>query len=172
MIDMGGEPYLIASTVICLLAQRLVRTICPECKVPYKPSDDEILAMGMSLAEGASKSFFHGKGCKNCRETGYKGRVGVFELLMNTHDIKELITRGAPMSDLFAAAKAQGMRTMMQDGLEKILRGITTPTEVIHAVYTAASVESPEARAMAEAVAAQAEESTPQESGDQSSIVG
>src|SRR5258708_27417901 len=140
MIDMGGEPYLIASTVICILAQRLVRTICQDGKQPFKPTDDELLAMGLSLDEGKSKTFFHGKGCKACRETGFKGRVGVFELLMNTHEFKELITHNASMNDLFAAAHAQGMRTMMQDGLEKVLRGSTTPTEVIHAVYTAAAM--------------------------------
>jgi type II secretory ATPase GspE/PulE/Tfp pilus assembly ATPase PilB-like protein len=144
MIDMGGEPYLIASTVICILAQRLVRTICQECKQPYKPTDDELLAMGLSLEEGKTKTFYHGKGCKACRETGYKGRVGVFELLMNTHEFKELITHNASMNDLFAASRAQGMRTMMQDGLEKVLRGITTPMEVIHAVYTAAAMETKE----------------------------
>ncbi len=138
MLDMGGEPYLIASTVICILAQRLVRTICPECKEAYKPTDDEVLQLGMSLEEGAGKKFFHGKGCKNCRETGFKGRVGVFELLMNTHQIKDLVTHNAPVAALFKASREQGMRTMIEDGLEKVLRGITTPTEVIHAVYTAA----------------------------------
>ena len=142
MIDMGGEPYLIASTVVCILAQRLVRTICPECKQAYKPTEDEILALGMTLKEGAAQTFYHGKGCNNCRETGYKGRVGVFELLMNTRDFKELITKNATMNELFRAADSQGMRTMLQDGLEKVKAGITTPSEVIHAVYTAASIES------------------------------
>ena len=142
MIDMGGEPYLIASTVICTLAQRLVRTICPECKEPYKPTDDEALALGMSLAEAKSVTFYHGKGCSNCRETGYKGRVGVFELLANNLQTRELITRGAPMTELLQAAKSQGMRTMIQDGLDKVRAGITTPSEVIHAVYTAATLET------------------------------
>jgi len=138
MMDMGGEPYLIASTVICTLAQRLVRTICPECKVPYEPTEDEILALGLSLEEAPRHRFFHGRGCRNCRETGFKGRVGVFELLMNTHEVKEVITHGGSSLYLAEAARAQGMRTMMQDGLEKVLRGITTPGEVIRAVYTSA----------------------------------
>ena len=137
MVDMGGEPYLIASTVICILAQRLVRTICPECKEPYKPTDEEILALGMSLEEGAKHVFHHGRGCRNCRETGYRGRIGVFELLRNTHTIKELITHNGSMLDIYKAARAEGMRTMMEDGLQKVLRGITTPAEVIRAVYTA-----------------------------------
>jgi len=144
MVDMGGEPYLIASTVICILAQRLVRIICPECKEKYTPTEDELLAMGLSLEEGAKQTFYHGKGCRNCRETGYKGRTGVFELLMNTRQIKELITHNAPAMDIFQAARAQGMRTMMEDGLDKVLRGITTPAEVIHAVYTAAGMDAPQ----------------------------
>src|SRR2546421_1659604 len=152
MVDMGGEPYLIASTVVCIMAQRLVRTICPECKEKYTPTEDEVLALGMSLEEGKSQTFYQGRGCKNCRETGFKGRLGVFELLMITHDIKELITSNAPMTDLFAASKKQGMRTMMQDGLEKVLRGITTPTEVIHAVYTSAAMDAPVAPAAEEPV--------------------
>jgi type II secretory ATPase GspE/PulE/Tfp pilus assembly ATPase PilB-like protein len=142
MVDMGGEPYLIASTVVCILAQRLVRLICPECKEPYKPTEDELLALGLSLEEGAKHTFYHGRGCKNCRDTGYKGRVGVFELLMNTHRIKELVTHNASTMNLFRAARAQGMRTMMEDGLDKVLRGLTTPNEVIHAVYTAASLDT------------------------------
>lgn len=150
MVDMGGEPYLIASTVVCILAQRLVRVICPECKTTYQPTDDELLAMGLTLEEGAKKTFYHGKGCRNCRETGYKGRTGVFELLMNTHAIKELVTRNASAMELYRAARAQGMRTMMEDGMDKVLRGITTPTEVIHAVYTAAGLDAPQETPSAE----------------------
>lgn len=158
MIEMGGEPYLIASTVVCILAQRLVRVICPECKTAYKPTDDEVLALGMTLEEGATKTFYHGRGCKNCRETGYKGRVGVFELLRNTHAVKEVITRNRPIMELFQVARAQGMRTMLEDGLDKVLRGVTTPHEVVQAVYTAAGldleIEDDEAAEPAEAVEA------------------
>jgi type II secretory ATPase GspE/PulE/Tfp pilus assembly ATPase PilB-like protein len=143
MVDMGGEPYLIAATVICILAQRLVRTICPQCKQPYTPTEDEILQLGLSPKEAAEKTFWHGKGCSACRETGYKGRVGVFELLMNTRPIKELVTSNASALALQRAARKQGMRTMMEDGLDKALRGITTPAEVIRAVYSVADLEMP-----------------------------
>jgi type II secretory ATPase GspE/PulE/Tfp pilus assembly ATPase PilB-like protein len=142
MIDMGGEPYLIASTVVCILAQRLVRTICPECKSPYTPTEDELFPLGLTPQEAKGITFYHGKGCKNCRETGYKGRVGVFELLMNNLQLRELITHGASMTDLLQAARSQGMRTMIQDGLDKVKAGITTPSEVVHAVYTAAQLEA------------------------------
>jgi len=135
MMDMGGEPYLIASTVVCILAQRLVRVICPECKEPYTPTEDEILALGLKPSDLINKKIYHGAGCKKCRDTGYKGRTGVFELLMNGHTIRDLITHRASSREIFQAAREQGMRTMMEDGLNKIFQGITTPSEVIHAVY-------------------------------------
>src|SRR5205085_4329801 len=106
-----------------ILAQRLVRVICPQCKEPYKPNEDELFALGMTPKEAATKTFYHGKGCNNCRNTGTKGRIGVFELLMNTHRMRELITRGAPVYEVMKAAKAQGYRTMMDDGLDKVTRG-------------------------------------------------
>jgi type II secretory ATPase GspE/PulE/Tfp pilus assembly ATPase PilB-like protein len=143
MIDMGGEPYLIASTVVCILAQRLVRVICPQCKEPYKPTEDEIFALGMTPQQAATKTFFHGKGCNNCRTTGYKGRVGVFELLMNTQKTRQIITQGADLQKLTIAARGQGMRNMMEDGLDKLFRGVTTPSELIHAVYTSAGLDAP-----------------------------
>lgn len=138
MLDMGGEPYLIASTVRCVLAQRLVRVVCKECREPYEPTADEVLALGLPLSAARDRAFYHGRGCKACRETGYKGRIGVFELLMNSPTLKQLITQRASALEMHRAARAQGFRTMMEDGLQKVLAGITTPSEVIHAVYTAA----------------------------------
>lgn len=143
MSDMGGEPYLVAATVVCILAQRLVRVICPECKEPYTPTDDEMLQMGLRLDDPRRSSFFHGRGCDRCKQTGFHGRIGVFELLQNTHRLKELITRQAQLLDLHAEARRQGMRTMMEDGLDKALQGITTPGEVIQAVYTTALRDTP-----------------------------
>ena len=145
MIDMGGEPYLIASTVVCILAQRLVRVICPECREPYKPTGDEVFALGLTPEQAAGSTFYHGKGCNACRSTGFKGRVGVFELLMNSQRMRELITRNATMGELQKAARAQGLKTMLEDGLDKVLRGVTTPSEVIYAVFTSAGMDIPEA---------------------------
>jgi len=143
MLDMGGEPYLIASTVLCVLGQRLVRVICPECKEKYTPTDDEILALNLAPQEGRTRTFYHGRGCKACRETGFKGRIGVFELLTNSPDLKVLVTQRASALEMHRVARAQGFRTMMEDGLKKVLEGVTTPSEVIHAVYTAALMEPP-----------------------------
>jgi type II secretory ATPase GspE/PulE/Tfp pilus assembly ATPase PilB-like protein len=144
MADMGGEPYLVASTVVAILGQRLVRVICPECKAAYEPTDDEILALGLTLEDGRRRNFFKGKGCTACRNTGLKGRVGVFELLMNTHQVKELVSRRASAMELHRAAKEQGMRTMLEDGLDKVLRGVTTAQEVIHAVYATNAMDNAE----------------------------
>ncbi len=127
---------------MCILAQRLVRVNCPECKEAYTPPPDEILALGLSLEEGAKKTFYRGRGCNNCRSTGFKGRTGVYELLNNAAEIKEVITHNRSALELAAAARAQGMRTMMEDGLDKVLRGITTASEVIRAVYTAATLDT------------------------------
>lgn len=160
MIDMGGEPYLIASTVVCILAQRLVRVICPECRESYKPTGDEIFALGLTPAQAAALTFYHGRGCNACRSTGFKGRVGVFELLMNSQRMRELITRNAPMGELQKAARAQGLKSMLEDGLDKVLRGVTTPAEVIHAVFTSAGIDIPEA---VEGEAAEPDEETESE---------
>lgn len=141
MLDMGGEPYLVASTVLCILAQRLVRVICPECKEKYEPTLDEILALGLSRESASRHTFYRGQGCKACRETGYRGRTGVFELLANSAPLKTLVAQRASSLELYRAARAQGFRTMMEDGLRKVLAGITTPDEVIRAVYTAALEE-------------------------------
>ena len=152
MVDMKCEPYLIASTMVCILAQRLVRNICPNCKENYLPEEDEVLALGIRLQDAAKLKFFHGRGCTNCRNTGYKGRTGVFELLTSSIPMRELIARGATTMEIFQQARAQGMRTMLEDGRDKVLRGITTPTEVIHAVYTSATApeEKPEDKAVFE----------------------
>jgi type II secretory ATPase GspE/PulE/Tfp pilus assembly ATPase PilB-like protein len=160
MMDMGGEPYLIASTVLCILAQRLVRVICPECRTRYTPTADELLAMGLPMDAATKHTFYKGAGCKTCRETGFKGRIGVFELLVNSPDLKALIARRAGAMEMHRLARAQGMRTMMEDGVDKVLAGITTPSEVIHAVYTAAMLDTP--------MTAPPEEVEDQEATDQS----
>ena len=161
IMDMGGEPYLVASTVLCILAQRLVRLICPKCRVPYTPTTDELLALGMPLDAARQHRFYRGAGCTACRETGFRGRVGVFELLVNGPDLKALIASRASAMEIYRLAREQGLRTMIEDGLEKVLAGLTTPSEVIHAVYTAAMLEPPTAtETPAEDEAAEASDSS------------
>jgi general secretion pathway protein E len=125
LIDMGVEPFLVASSLIGVLAQRLVRTICPFCKKPYKPSSDEIKELkGVNV-------LYRGEGCEQCMGTGYRGRTGIFELLIVDDDIRALISKNVPTNVIKKAAVEKGMDTLREDGLKKVREGITTLEEVI-----------------------------------------
>ena len=130
LIDMNIEPFLITSTLEAVLAQRLVRTICQNCKEPYQPDEAELREIGLSVEEAADKTFHRGRGCDLCNNVGYKGRTGIFELLIMNEDIRVLIIEKAQAKDIRAKAQEHGMKTMREDGLEKIYQGITTIEEV------------------------------------------
>ncbi len=137
MIDMEGEPYLIASTLQAVMAQRLVRTICPSCKTAVQPNADELLEIGLKPENVQGASIYQGRGCEACRNTGFKGRVGLFELLVSTPELREMIAKSATVGEIGAYARQkQKMRTMLEDGQAKVLAGITTPREVFSAVYS------------------------------------
>lgn len=136
MIDMQAEPYLIAGVLVAIMAQRLVRLNCPKCRKPYRPSDEEVLALGLTPEELAAATFYKGEGCAECRGTGYKGRIGVFELVLGTQEFRAAIARRAGLQELQQLARNQGYRSMLEDGREKAMRGWTTPEEVLRAVYT------------------------------------
>lgn len=138
--DMGVAPYLIASSVIGVLAQRLVRQICTRCRSQYTPHPVELEQLGLSENDAEKMTFHRGRGCAHCRNTGYYGRVGIFELMAMDNDIRHLIMSAATASDLRAAAIKGGMRTLRDDGLQKISSGMTTAEEVIRAVYTETDV--------------------------------
>jgi len=138
MFDMDAEPYLVASTLVAIMAQRLVRVNCPKCRKPFTPPEDELITLGITTELAGKAQFMKGEGCDECRKTGYKGRMGVFELVLATPQFKAAVAKGGNTAELLAAARQQGMRTMMEDGLQKILAGFTTPDEVLRAVYTAA----------------------------------
>jgi type II secretory ATPase GspE/PulE/Tfp pilus assembly ATPase PilB-like protein len=141
MIDMGGEPYLIASTLQAVMAQRLVRTICTKCKVQYKPPTDEIIEIGLDPARMANTPFYKGAGCEVCRQTGFKGRLGLFEVMISTPELRELIARQSSIKDITEYVRTkQGMRTMLEDGYAKIAAGQTTCREVFTAVYSTMTV--------------------------------
>lgn len=130
MVDMGVPSYLVASSVIAILAQRLVRVICPKCKQPYQPSDAVLETAGIPLEVAKKATFMKGKGCGNCNKTGYRGRLGIYELMMMTPRVRELAFQNASSIDLRKAAIAQGMHTLYQDGINKAIRGLTTIEEV------------------------------------------
>jgi len=130
MIDMGVQPYLIVSTVIGILAQRLVRTICPKCKEPYKIDPKTLKELSSSFKE-KEITVYKGKGCDNCRHTGYKGRIGIFELMILSENIRQAIVNKASAQELMKIARTEGMQTLQEDGLEKVLAGVTTIEEVL-----------------------------------------
>ncbi len=138
MIDMGAEPYLISGVIVAILAQRLVRLNCARCREPYRPNQNELDQLQITVSELEAARFAKGKGCPECRGTGFKGRIGVFELILGTPEFRAMIARSASTLELQEAARAQGYRTMLEDGRAKAMAGWTTPEEVIKAVYTQA----------------------------------
>jgi type IV pilus assembly protein PilB len=138
MIDMGVEPYLISATVVGVLAQRLARRLCPECKEPYEVDAIDLRRFGLLNAEPDQKvQIYRPVGCENCRQTGYRGRTGIHELMQMNAEIAELVVRRAPLGDIKEAAKANGMKELREDGLVKVLSGLTDPQEVMRVVFTA-----------------------------------
>ncbi|HVM63061.1 MAG TPA: ATPase, T2SS/T4P/T4SS family [Verrucomicrobiae bacterium] len=131
MIDMGVEPFLISSTLQAVLAQRLVRVVCKKCRVAYEPSDTVLTQLGLTKDDVAGRPFYFGKGCLECNETGYHGRKGLFELLIISEPIRELVNMRAPSSVLRGRALELGMRTLREDGIRSILDGETTVEEVL-----------------------------------------
>ncbi|MCB1101666.1 MAG: type II/IV secretion system protein, partial [Kiritimatiellae bacterium] len=131
LIDMGVEPFLIASTMEAVLGQRLVRTICPNCKTPYEPEDDMLQMLGLSRSDVGGRPFYFGKGCLQCNETGYKGRRGIYEYLRISDPIRELINERKPTIVIRDKAIELGMRTLREDGIRCILDGSTTVEEVL-----------------------------------------
>ncbi|HRF61122.1 MAG TPA: GspE/PulE family protein [Fimbriimonadaceae bacterium] len=138
MLDMGAESYLIAGVCVGILAQRLIRLNCPKCRQPFEPDPEELKMLGVEPSEREGAKFFKGAGCADCRGTGYKGRIGVFELILGTPEFRFAIARGASYQELTQAAREQGYRTMLEDGKYKVLNGWTTPEEVVKAVFTQA----------------------------------
>jgi len=138
MVDMGAESYLIAGVIVAILAQRLVRLNCPKCREKYTPTPDEVDLLKLTSAEVESGRWAKGKGCADCRGTGYKGRIGVFEMILGTPEFRAGIAARSDFAGLMRIAREQGYRTMLEDGKSKAMAGWTTPEEVLKAVYTQA----------------------------------
>jgi len=128
LIDMGVEPYLVSSTLIGSMAQRLVRKICSKCKTEYAPTREK-LPRDFVLAEGAS--LYRGAGCPNCRNTGFRGRTGLYELMITNDQISQMIIDRAPLHEIIATARKSGLRLLREDGWDKVRRGMTTVEEVL-----------------------------------------
>ena len=130
LIDMGMEPFLVSSSVIGVLAQRLVRAICQDCKEEYTPTEEELKDIGLSQDRTETK-FYRGKGCANCMNTGYKGRIGIFELMIPNESICNLIISKTPTEEIRKKAIASGMVSLKEDGIQKIKQGLTSVEEVL-----------------------------------------
>jgi type IV pilus assembly protein PilB len=137
LVDMGVEPFLIAASMVAGLAQRLTRKICPDCKEEYKPQRELLLRFGFDPKLNPDVKFWHGRGCDTCRQSGYKGRLGVYEMMRVNEELAEMIVRRAPLSEIKEAARANGMHTMQEDGFRKCRDGLTTIEEVMRVVFTA-----------------------------------
>ncbi len=128
LVDMGVEPFLVASSLIGVLAQRLVRTICPDCKEPVKPVAEELLEVG--LDPGEVTQVYKGKGCHKCGDSGYRGRIGIYEMMMVDDEIRKLITQNVDAGTLKNLAREKGLVALREDGAMKVVQGVTTIEEV------------------------------------------
>ncbi|MDR1817522.1 MAG: Flp pilus assembly complex ATPase component TadA [Puniceicoccales bacterium] len=131
LIDMGLEPYLIAASLEGVLGQRLLRSVCKGCRTPYEPDQNVVNMLGVDPVEIADKQFYYGRGCSECNRTGYKGRQGLFELMLINDRLRDLVTNKAPTLMLKQCAIENGMRTLRDDGLRCIFDGRTTIEEVL-----------------------------------------
>ncbi len=131
MVDIGAEPFLISSTLLGVLAQRLVRTICKKCVTSFEPTESQLSLLGLTPAELGDRTFSYGRGCPNCNDTGYKGRKGIYELLVVNDAIRTMINDRVPTAVLRQRAMEDGMRTLRQDGVRGIFDGEITIEEVL-----------------------------------------
>ena len=132
--DIGIEPYVSASALVGVIAQRLVRRLCTSCRRTYTPAPETLRAMGVTEAEAEGVTFYDAAGCEQCRQTGYRGRIGIYEIMSVTNEMRRLIARKVMGADLCAAARTAGMRSLGEDGLLKVKAGLTTPAELLRVV--------------------------------------
>ena len=131
IVDMGVKPFLVASAVKAIMAQRLIRKVCPKCRVPYMPTDYEMQVLKLNPDEMKNATLVRGNGCNECSRTGYRGRMGIYEIFSVDDEVRRLIYEKVPSNVIRARARELGMRTLREDGVRKIMAGITTPEEVI-----------------------------------------
>lgn len=131
LVDMGIEPYLLSSSVLGVLAQRLVRRVCAHCRVEYEPLEEEVKELGLSIEACAGKNFVRGEGCQHCYDSGYKGRHAIYELMHVSSNIKRQLLKSADALELQKVALIEGMETLRQEGAFRVLEGITSTAEVL-----------------------------------------
>ena len=130
LIDMGVPAYLVSSSVVAIMAQRLVRVVCQKCKEEYRPSDAVLESAGVPPEMVEKATFMRGKGCTSCGHSGFRGRRAIFELMLMSSAVRELTFNEAPATEIRRAAVSEGMSTLYMDGLRKACKGLTTVEEV------------------------------------------
>ncbi|MDD2702832.1 MAG: GspE/PulE family protein [Candidatus Omnitrophica bacterium] len=133
LMDMGIESFLLVSSLACVVAQRLVRILCPRCKEAYHP--DEELLKDLKLPDGNTRRFYREKGCRECRNSGYTGRIGIFEMLIPDDEIRNMIIRKVPSAEIRNCASGKGMKSLYEDGINKLAAGITSYSEVLRVTH-------------------------------------
>jgi len=136
LIEMGVEPFLVSSSLLGVLAQRLIRKVCAKCKEEYAPSLELLKSLRIENRVSSSVKFVRGRGCKICNNSGYKGRTGIYELLKSTPEIQELVLKKASADEIREVACSQGMKILREAAIDKLLQGITTPEEVMRVTQT------------------------------------
>src|SRR5262249_48751479 len=133
LVDMGIEPFLVASTLMATMAQRLVRRVCQECREPYTPKADELHSLGISEDQAHASVIYRARGCRTCNNSGYKGRTGIYEILPVDEEVRLLTMKRSDAGSIKRAATNKGMLTLRDDGARRVLAGVTTPEEVLTA---------------------------------------
>jgi general secretion pathway protein E len=141
LIDMGIEPFLVTSSIVAIIAQRLVRILCPHCKEVYLPDEETLANLGLSVSVLRKNTFYRKKGCNLCKQTGFRGRSAIFEILIVDDNIKRLVLNTSDANQINELAVQQGMVTLQQDGIQKVLTGITTAEEVLRVTRSLARKE-------------------------------
>jgi type IV pilus assembly protein PilB len=131
LLDLGTEPFLITATVEAVVSQRLVRKICTRCRTEFEPTEEQLMELSLKPEDIRGKKFYYGKGCSSCNKTGYRGRTGIFEIMVFNDEIRDLIMRSASTAVLREAAQRNGMKLLRENGLEEVYNGITTIDEVV-----------------------------------------
>jgi general secretion pathway protein E len=131
LLDLGVEPYLVSSSLIAIIAQRLVRKVCPDCREPVKPSPHELRELGLGEVTNNGGRFFIGAGCEKCFQTGFRGRTGIYEMMLIDEETQNLIYKRETAGTIKRAALDAGLQTLRMDGARKVLAGITTIAEVL-----------------------------------------
>jgi type IV pilus assembly protein PilB len=133
LVDIGVQPFLVSSAVRAIVAQRLVRKLCPNCREPYEPNEAEMESLGLDYTQLSEATVMKGVGCDACKHKGYKGRAGIFEIFVIDDEIRHMVNQRATTLELRKRAREMGMRTLREDGIRKVLSGMTSADEVISA---------------------------------------